>query len=299
MNRFTPNSTTLRNHWNNEVAFRISLLQPENLHHTHRLATYTFVWVRTGHATLQCDNRCYRVGEHTMMFFSPFQPFCLRSDALPDGSMFHFSNEFFCLEKHRHEVACNGVLFDNPYAPPCFGILPQDAAVFQDLQEKMLEAFASPHDFAREEILKSYLKIWLVNACRIYLEQTNFEGKISPTPPVLQLFKTNLDQYYIQKHAPSDYADLLNLGLKTLAKLTKKYYNKTPGEIISEKIMMEAKRILYLNDKTIKEISYELGFEDHHYFSRFFKKNAGISAEEYRKQVGTLTAINTAKPLDK
>jgi AraC-like DNA-binding protein len=49
---------------------------------------------------------------------------------------------------------------------------------------------------------------------------------------------------------------------------------------------MEAKRELYLTNKTVKEIAYDLGFGDEHYFSRFFKNNAEVSPQIYRETVG-------------
>lgn len=226
-----------------------------------------------------------------MFFFAPFQPFALRAEGVVEGVMYHFSNEFFCLERHRQEVACNGVLFNNIYTPPCLRVGENDTLIFEDLMRKMLDAFESPHSFAREDILFSYLKIFLVNASRICLEQRDTSFNPNVEPPLLQRFKENIERYYIEKHAPSDYAQMLNISLKALGKMTKKHFNKTPGDLITERVLIEAKRLLYLTEKSVKEIAFELGFDDHHYFSRFFKKNASISAEEYRRRVGTVATI--------
>jgi AraC-like DNA-binding protein len=76
------------------------------------------------------------------------------------------------------------------------------------------------------------------------------------------------------------------VSLKTLGKLTKKYFDRTPSDLIQERLMMEAKRELYLTDKSVKEIAYLLGFEDEFYFSRLFKKNTDTSPINYRKAVG-------------
>ena len=56
--------------------------------------------------------------------------------------------------------------------------------------------------------------------------------------------------------------------------------------LISERIIIEAKRELYLSDKPVKEIAFELGYDDEHYFSRFFKTNAYVSPQMYRDTVG-------------
>ena len=56
--------------------------------------------------------------------------------------------------------------------------------------------------------------------------------------------------------------------------------------MISERIMIEAKRELYLTNKPVKEIAYQLGYDDEYYFSRFFKINADVSPQLYRETVG-------------
>lgn len=80
-----------------------------------------------------------------------------------------------------------------------------------------------------------------------------------------------------------DYANLLNKSPKTLSNLFKKYGNKSPLQIIQDKKVLEARRLLYYTDKSVKEIAYEIGFEDIQTFSRFFKKIEGVSPSNFKK----------------
>jgi len=75
------------------------------------------------------------------------------------------------------------------------------------------------------------------------------------------------------KHSASDYTNALNISSKALAKITKTYFNRPLTELISKRIVIEAKRELCLTNKSIKKIAYELGCEDEDYFSRFLKTN--------------------------
>ncbi|WP_207891750.1 helix-turn-helix domain-containing protein [Maribacter algicola] len=95
-----------------------------------------------------------------------------------------------------------------------------------------------------------------------------------------------IESHYRTKHSASDYADMLAITPKALSKLTKSHFNKTLTDLISKRIIIEAKRELYLTNKTVKEIAYELGYNDEYYFSRFFKKNAEVSPQIYRETVG-------------
>lgn len=147
---------------------------------------------------------------------------------------------------------------------------------------------------AQYELLVSYLKIFLITASRLkteqlsILEQKNVTGK---EPFILQNLKNYIEIHFKTKHSPSDYADLLNITPKALGKITKAHFNKTLTDLISERIIIEAKRELYLTNKAVKEIAYDLGYDDEHYFSRFFKNNAEVSPQMYRETVGSARAM--------
>jgi AraC-like DNA-binding protein len=102
----------------------------------------------------------------------------------------------------------------------------------------------------------------------------------------MQKLKDAIELHFKSKHSPGEYAELLYVTPRSLAKITKLHLNKTPGELISERIIIEAKRELYFTSKSVKEIAWELGYEDEYYFSRFFKKNTDIPPQVYRETVG-------------
>jgi AraC-like DNA-binding protein len=142
---------------------------------------------------------------------------------------------------------------------------------------------------AQYELLISYLKILLIHGSRLRIEQNPLaSAEISglKEPFVLQNLKDAIEEHFKSKHSPADYADLLNISPKALARITKNHFNKTLTNMIAERIVIEAKRELYLTSKPVKSIAYELGFNDAFYFSRFFKNNADVSPQLYRETVG-------------
>jgi AraC family transcriptional activator of pobA len=78
------------------------------------------------------------------------------------------------------------------------------------------------------------------------------------------------------------YAQRLNKSPKTLSNIFALYNRKTPVQMIQERIIIEAKRLLNYTDRSVKQITYELGFEDPAYFSNFFKRNTSVSPIEFR-----------------
>jgi len=199
-----------------------------------------------------------------------------------------FHPDFFCIHKHQTEVACNGVLFNNIYNPPFISVDRVSASTFRMLMEQMKTEIQNLA-LAQHEILISYLKIFLITASRLKIEQ---EPKALKTiadlkePFILQSLKDAIEKDFKSKHTASDYAKSLNISTKALAKITKTHFNKTLTDLISERIIIEAKRELYLTNKAVKEIAFELGYQDEYYFSRFFKTNADISPQMYRDTVG-------------
>ena len=93
-----------------------------------------------------------------------------------------------------------------------------------------------------------------------------------------------VEQHFREKHTVGEYADLLYKSPKTLSNVFKKVGSKTPLELIHNRKMIEARRLLHHTDANISDIGYDLGFNDIQAFSRFFKKNEGISPSEFKEK---------------
>lgn len=151
-------------------------------------------------------------------------------------------------------------------------------------------------ELAQYDSIIAYLKIFLISASRLKVTQLDYIENLSvkkEEPFVLKNLKNYIEEHFRTKHSVSEYADMLSVSAKTLAKIVKTHFNKTIGELISERIIIEAKRELYLTNKSIKEIAFDLGYNDEYYFSRFFKKNADVSPQHYRNTVGFDRASST------
>jgi len=210
----------------------------------------------------------------------------IRAEGEFKGLLINFHPDFFCIHKHHNEVACNGVLFNNIYLSPQVQLTALEMGLLTGLVDQ-LKAEMQNTAVAQYELMIAYLKIFLINASRIKLNMQSL--KISYTekePFILKTLKDAIEEHYKSKHSPSDYADLLNISAKALNRISKMHFNKTLSNLIAERIIIEAKRELYLTAKPVKMIAYELGFRDEFYFSRFFKNNAEVSPQIYRDTVG-------------
>jgi len=280
---------TLINPQNGNLAFKLSSFDNiQQFKEIQRLNYFSLIWFKIGNGILKVDFSEYDFFENQLLAFAPYQPFMLTSGEKIEGIVLNFHPEFFCIHKHQAEIACNGILFNNIYKPPYVSIDEPSKNILEMVVEQMKSEMQNP-ELAQYELLVSYLKIFLITATRLKNQQRPEEEQIdnsNTTPFILQNLKNYIESNFKTKHSASDYAELLNISPKALAKITKNHFNKTLTNLISERIIIEAKRELYLTNKAVKEIAFELGYDDEHYFSRFFKNNADISPQAYRDTVG-------------
>lgn len=247
---------------------------------------YTIVLVTEGTGRLTADFNSFSFTAKTLMCFSVYQPFYITAESPIKGVLVHFHPDFFCIHKHQEEVACNGVLFNNIYQTP-FIQLSEDNTIELDSILQQLKAAIQKTGIAQYELLVSYLKIFLISASRIRIDIEAELPHIDYTDSfILKRLKEAIEEHYRDKHSASDYAKLLCITPKALNRLTKTHFNRTLTTMITERVIIEAKRELYLTAKPVKSIAYELGFEDEFYFSRFFKNYAQVSPLHYRATVG-------------
>ncbi|MEQ9592027.1 MAG: helix-turn-helix domain-containing protein [Cyclobacteriaceae bacterium] len=287
-------SLTLFNERDGELAFEIRpFTNYQDFDQVTRLNYYAVLWIREGRGRYKVDFCEYEFERNTMLFFTPYQPFVILPSESLEVHSFYFHPDFFCIEKHKEEVACNGVLFNTLYRPPSVLLAEDEIQPFEQLLFEMREELKK-NDLAKRELLVSYLKIFLIQTSRLKVKQdpsVKADYRDYKESDTLVQLKDLVESYFRVKHSPSAYAEILNVTTKALGKLCKKHFRKTLSELIHGRIVIEAKRELYLTNKSVKEIAYELGFSDEYYFSRFFKKNTDVSPQFFRKTVGSNKAV--------
>ncbi len=276
---------TLVNKNTRELAFKLyQLNQWSQYDHIQRLNYYSLIWITkgSGDVVVDTDSIAYKKG---MLFtLEPYQPFMFKPNNETEAVIIHFHSDFFCIYKHQKEVSCDGVLFNNAFGFPYVNV--DDKAglelnwILKNMEQEIIE-----NQFASEESIFTYLKLYLINCSRLKGKDER-ELVVTEEHRIIIKLKDLLDKHYNTLHSPKDYAELLFMSAKTLSKIVKDTYGKTLSSLISDRIIIEAKRELYLTGKTIKEIAFELGYEDEYYFSRFFKNKTGISPKNYRTTVG-------------
>lgn len=244
----------------------------------HRHDFYHIMLVKDGIGTHYIDFKTYKINPNSIFFVSPGQVHSLTIDSDADGYVISFNPDFYLLNDSVQK------LMEFPF----FHSISNHPVVYlNDGKERMLatweEIYEEHHSASqdREGIIRSLLELILKRAARMYQQPSNDEV---PAYLTFQLRKLEslIDLHFREHRKLSDYAELMHLSPKHLNSLCKKGVNKTVTNLIHERTLIEAKRLLLFTNNSISEIAFELGFSDKSYFMRFFKKNAGQTAEAYR-----------------
>ena len=98
-----------------------------------------------------------------------------------------------------------------------------------------------------------------------------------------QNFEKLIDENYLHLRLPRQYAELLHVTPNHLNKLCNELVGISAGDMIRNRVILEAKRLLINFKLTVTEIAYKLNFEDSSYFCKLFKKQAGVTPNAFRK----------------
>lgn len=180
-------------------------------------------------------------------------------------------------------------LFNNPYQQPSCCVGSNINKLLEEYIQQIKNELQSEEDFGKEELLRAYLKVFLIQVQRQKnkLEEGNRNTSLIVNEKRVQLacFVNLIDQHYNKGFSAAEYADLMHVSLRTLSNLTNQLLNKTPSLMIQERIILEAKRLLLYSNLNVNQIGYRLGFDDPSYFVKYFKKHTSTSPSEFRKSV--------------
>lgn len=242
---------------------------------------FSILLVGRGQGRATRDGAEFLFNAPCLLCFSIYQPYSLVVDGVFETVLLNFHPGFFCLFEHRHEVSCNGVLFNNLYDTPVVNLFPDEYQTLLTIASQIRDELGRQGQPDRD-VLLSFLKVFLIHASRIKMEQQAETSQ--KAAPILGDLTSAIETHYKTLHQAGDYEKLLHVSTAVLNKASKQYFGKTLTELIAERLIIEAKRQLYLTTKTVKEIAFELGYNDEFYFSRFFKKNAGVSPQVFREK---------------
>jgi len=241
----------------------------------HRHNYYELFFFVTGGGDHHIDFEQYPVLGNSVHIVSPGQVHLLNRAQDSFGCVIHFSANLFTETKNK--LLNSPFLHNNPFP---VNELPNELyEEFQTLFSQLEKECLRPSK--QLEIIKGYVHLLLLKYV-LFMEEKYADVK-SITSSIFNNFRLLVEQEYKSNKLPSFYTKQLMLSEKSLNDLCKRMTGNPASDYIRHRVILEAKRLLGNSDLTMKEIAYDLGFEDPSYFNRFFRKNTGLTPGDWRK----------------
>lgn len=260
------------------IPFKVVKLETRSTYDTtvpHRHNYYEIFILFKGGGDHEIDFHTYDIKDNSLHFVSPGQVHMVRRELDTYGYVILFSREFYSPSE-------NDRLFEMPFlnlnSPiPILNLSKDDMLLFEPIIRKIAEE-SNSNEVNKEEILRSYLHILLLLSGRYY----KGNGENILIPAVVKEFRMQLEKHFIKYHMVKEYAQLLSISEKKLNDAIKKHTGQTAGEIITERIILEAKRLIKHSELSTKEIAHFLNYSDPAHFSKFFKSKTGLTPGEFK-----------------
>lgn len=197
-----------------------------------------------------------------------------------------FNQPFYCIHTNDSEVSCGGLLFFGSDQVPLVEIPEQTGRELTHYVSE-LETEFDINDQNQEEMLRLMLKQLIIRFTRLGRQQLFEQNGVAletATINLIRKFNVLVEEHFREKKQVSDYADMLHKSPKTIDNIFRKHAGKTPLQIIHQRVLLEGKRLLIYSDKTLQEITWEIGLDDPSQFSRFFKKQTGLTPGTFRQE---------------
>ena len=241
---------------------------------------YSFIWANSEAVELIIDSVPITLKPNSILALTPIQ--YLQYIKGEDIVLYQFNREFYCIKDHDQEVSCVGMLFFGNTNIPIIHLDEKEQQKFKTLHEVFIDELET-EDNIQAEMLRMLMARFIIKSTRLLkAKQGVVETPKSTKVDLLRSFNFLVEQHFKSEHSVSFYADQLFKSPKTLSNNFAKL-NRSPLQIIHQRIVLEAKRLLTYTDKTAKEIAYEVGFEDASHLSRLFKKYTSQAPSEFKR----------------
>ncbi|MGE8432259.1 MULTISPECIES: AraC family transcriptional regulator [Chryseobacterium] len=250
----------------------------------HRHDFYAAVLFTGGNGVHEIDFQKYEVSEGSLFFLSPGQIHSWELSADIEGYIFFCSQEFYEMHYVNQKLR-NFPFFGSVSFPRKLQLntleLKENIHLFQELGKEHLSK-----NIMKNGLVLSLMSQIFINATRLF--SRDFDTLASTAGlsyfKHYQDFENLVEQHFTEHKSIAYYADLLGISSKHLNRIVQTVVQKTATEVITERVVLEAKRMLMYLDESLVEIAFRLGYEEYSYFVRVFRKSSGMTPTQFMRK---------------
>ncbi|HCO68703.1 MAG TPA: AraC family transcriptional regulator [Dysgonomonas sp.] len=240
-----------------------------------------------GRSTAEYADKVIRVETNALLFGTPRLPYrWIPQDPQLTGIYCVFTDEF--LIRSKSGIALDQLPIYQPGGYPVFQVTDDEANEIENILRKMQKELTSDYAY-KYDLLRNYV-VELIHYGQKLQPATALYPSHNAAARATALFIELLERQFpiespqqkLKLRTAKDYADRLAVHVNHLNKVLKENTGKTTTELISSRLMQEAKILLKETDWNISEIAWSLGFEEIAHFSNFFKKYSSVTPLGFR-----------------
>lgn len=251
----------------------------------HKLSFYYFIYVDQGSATLRADSRDVTISDGQLLFGLPNQIFT--------NSTKNKKDQYYKLGLDENTLALLPHSYPFLVNPLQFNTITFDSDTKQRVKavfSLLFQLLHSPGKPKTSEIILAHLNTLLTELNSAYFEQHGSQDAVTNAKLSKYVaFKLAVETHLSEQQEVHTIAEQLAMTTSSLYSVVKELSGVSPKEWITNRRMLEAQRKLQYSGLSVKELAYELGFNDPSYFSRLFKKSTGKSVSAFLADVRDLS----------
>lgn len=244
---------------------------------------YLCVIFTEGTGQHEIDFNTYSIQRGSVFFLRPGQSHFWQFESEPAGYIFFHTREFYDL--HFLDRKLNSFSYYFSLKNPPVLTLPEEMIKSTVSRFREINAEFSQEQPFKKPRLASLLDLVYIDLARNYVPHSTWDSVASPTYlKTLVLLEKYIEESYQKEKSAKFYAERLNITTKHLNRITRTTLSRTTTELITDRVILEAKRLIVHSQNPLSRISDILGFSDYAYFSKVFKLRTGITPRDFKRK---------------
>lgn len=244
---------------------------------------YAIIWFKEGNGKYFVDFKEYHFQPNTLIVISQNQDLSFDFTPEPqDFRIFTFTVDFVAGTEQKVQELLSFCIREHFQGKQILRLSEEDTVYLETLTRQLVIILDDWHGALKQESSYHFFQLFLLYCAHLSAQQA--AEQTLAHDKIVSEFTGLLEKDFRQIHKVSHYTDQLNLTYNSLARFTGHYCGKSPKEIITERVVLEIKRRLSATDQPVKEISYDLGFDEPTNLVKFFKKNTDMTPAAFRQR---------------
>ncbi|WP_139955988.1 AraC family transcriptional regulator [Flavicella sediminum] len=259
---------------------RIPTISDHNPTEPHRVTFFALLIVTKGTGTHQVDLKEYLLEAGSVLKIAKGQVHAFQKNATYEGFLILFTENFVLNYFSKSSINIISHLYNYHITPP----IAKDEKLNEEFLNQFLQELEIENSYAKKNIIAALLELYFLRLER-KSQHNKLEGTQVKQHQLFIQFKNLVESQYTTTRNVKDYANMLLVSTKLLNQVVKFFTLNTAKAFIDEYVVLEVKRAIVSTDKSLKEIAYEVGFDEVTNFTKFFKKHTHTTPKQFKETV--------------